>query len=453
MEQEWSEIKDHLQAAMPRGQFDLWVATVEFLGIREQRLMLGCRSQIHVEWLHEKLEQRLLHLAQQRYPGLVGLDYQLIAPVQEDAKNQFSDSKPFYRQIEFKNVLLNPINQLNRRFTFDHFVVGSCNQFAHAASLAMAGGHQLYHPFVYLFSDTGLGKSHLSHAVGNHLRREQPATRVQYATAEQFANEMIFSLKKDQIETFKQKYRACCDVLILERVEFLSGKEKIQNELMCTLDELMDRGKRILCTGNAYPKDIPRLSPELRSRLGGVLVAPIDRPDFKTRMEIVRRRSSYENVPMPMEVMEFLASRITHDVRQLESCIVGVIAKSNILGVPVSINLAEEVTRTMLDHLPKLTVEHIQQMVCSSLQLTMEQLISPSRSKDLVNARKIGMYLCRNYTTESLATIGKAFHRTHSSVLHAISQLSKEIQGKNSKLRRQVEHIGRRLETSCLHTA
>jgi chromosomal replication initiator protein len=452
MEQEWSEIRDHLQAAMPRGQFDLWVATLEFLGIKEQRLILGCRSQIHIEWLHEKLEQRLLQLTRQRYPEMVGLDYQLMPPVQGDNKDAFGDTKPSYRQIELKDVLLNPVNQLNRRFTFDHFVVGSCNQFAHAASLAMAGGQQLYHPFLYLFSDTGLGKSHLSHAVGNHLRRQQPATRVQYATAEQFANEMIFSLKKDQIETFKQRYRTCCDVLILERVEFLSGKEKIQNELMCTLDELMDRGKRILCTGNAYPKDIPRLSPELRSRLSGVLVAPIERPDFKTRMEIVQRKSSYENVPMPMEVTEFLASRITHDVRQLESCIVGVIAKSTILGVPVTINLAEEVTKTMLDQLPKLTVEHIQQIVCSSLQLTLEELISPSRRKELVNARKIGMYLCRNYTTESLATIGKAFNRTHSSVLHAVSQLSKEMEEKNNKLRRQVEHIGRRLETSCLHT-
>ncbi len=139
-------------------------------------------------------------------------------------------------------------------------------------------------------------------------------------------------------------------------------------------------------------------------------------------------------------------------MRQLESCIVGVIAKSNILGVPLNISLAEEVTKTMLDHLPKLTVENIQQMVCSSFQVTMEDLQSPSRRKELVNARRIGMYLCRNYTTESLATIGKAFNRTHSSVLHAVAQLNKEMEGKNNKLRRQVEHIGRRLETSCLHT-
>jgi chromosomal replication initiator protein len=136
----------------------------------------------------------------------------------------------------------------------------------------------------------------------------------------------------------------------------------------------------------------------------------------------------------------------------LESCVVGILAKSNILGVPLTITLAEEVTKTMLDHLPKLTVEHIQQVVCSSYQLTLEELRSPSRRKELVNARKIGMYLCRNYTAESLATIGKAFSRTHSSVLHAVVQLGKEMEGKNSKMRRQVEHVSRRLETSCLNT-
>ena len=453
MEQRWSIIREQLQAGVPKGQFDLWVATLEFLGIRDQQLVLGCRNQLHIEWLREKLEQRLLQLARHHFPQIVSLDYQVMPAEESESCEDSNLTTPGYHQMGFKDVLLNPMGQLNRRFTFDQFVVGSCNQFAHAASFGMAAGQHLYHPFVYLFSDTGLGKSHLSHALGNHVRLQQPATRVQYTTAEQFANEMISSLKKDCIESFKQKFRTGCDILIMERVEFLSGKEKIQSELVCTLDELLDRGKKILCTGNAYPKDIPRLSSELRSRLGGVLVAPIERPDFQTRMGIVQRKARYENVRMPTEVMEFLAGRITHDVRQLESCIVGILAKSNILGVPLSVTLAEEVTKTMLDQLPKLTVEHIQQVVCASFQLTLEELKSPSRRKELVNARKIGMYLCRSYTTESLATIGKAFSRTHSSVLHAVAQLSKEIEGKNSKMRRQVEHVSRRLETGCLHTA
>ncbi len=453
MEQGWPQVRENLQTDMPKGQFDLWVATLEFLGIKDQHLVLGCRNQLHIEWLREKLEPRILELARHHYPQVVSLDYQVIPEDAPESKPNQGLPHTSYHQVDFKNALFNPMGQLNRRFTFDHFVVGSCNQFAHAASFGMATGQHLYHPFVYLFSDTGLGKSHLSHAVGNHLRKQQPDARVWYTTAEQFANEMILSLKKDCIESFKQRYRGDCDVLILEKVEFLSGKEKIQSELVCTLDALLDRGKKVLCTGNAYPKDIPRLSSELRSRLGGVLVAPIEHPDYKTRVEIVRRKARNENVRMPADVMDFLAGCITHDVRQLESCIVGMIAKNNILGVPLTVTLAEEVTKTMLDHLPKLTVEHIQQVICSVFQLTVEEVRSPSRRKDLVNARKIGMYLCRSYTSESLAAIGKAFSRTHSSVLHSIAQVSKEMEGKNSKVRRQVEHISRRLETSCLHTS
>jgi chromosomal replication initiator protein len=453
MEQGWQRIREQMQAGMPKGQYDLWVATLDFLGIEGQNLVLGCRNQLHIEWLREKLGMRLVEAARSHFPQVRRVDYRVQPEDDPEPKEEPALVTDLYRQVSFKDLSLKPAPNLNRRFTFDQFVVGGCNQFAHAASLSMATGQQLYHPWVYLFAETGLGKSHLSHAVGNHVYSQRPDVRVQYVTTEQFANEMIFSLKKDCIEAFKQKYRNSCDLLILERMEFLSGKEKIQSELVCTMDELMDRGKKILCTGNAYPKDIPRLSRELRSRLGGVLVAPIERPDFQTRVEIVKRKTRQENVRMPMEVMEYLADRITRDVRQLESCIVGVIAKSNILGVDVTVNLAEEVTKTMLDQLPKLTLEHIQQVVCANFQVSLEDLKSPSRRKELANARKVGMYLCRSYTSQSLATIGKAFCRTHSSVLHAINRLGKEMEAKNNKLRRQVEHISRRLETSCLHVA
>ena len=271
-----------------------------------------------------------------------------------------------------------------------------------------------------------------------------------YLTAEQFANEMVYSLKNGNIETFKNKFRMECDVLLLEKVEFLSGKEKVQNELVYTLDELLDRGKRILYTGNTYPKDIPKLISELQSRLSGILVAPIGKPDFSTRKEILKRKAQMENLPLPVEVIEFMAERITGDIRQLESCLIGVIAKTNILGVPVCLDLAREVTETMLDRLPKLTIDHIQQIVCSAFQISIEDLKSSKRRKELADARKIGMYLCRRYTSESLESIGKSFRRSHSSVLYAVSELVKELENTGGKIKRQVEYVSRRLDASCL---
>lgn len=448
MDQEWLQIKKKLQTGLSKGQYDLWVSTVDFLGLEEERLILGCRNRFHIEWLREKLEKKLLTAARQHFPNVQKLEYRIVTASEFDKPAKESEGP---RQISFHELIRRPAPSFNPRFTFDQFVVGSCNQFAYAASMAMANGQQLYNQSVYLLSQTGLGKSHLSHAVGSYLAAQKPDLRVQYVTTEQFANEMIFALKQGSIESFKNKFRVGCDVLLLERIEFLSGKEKIQSELVYTLDELMDRGKKILCTGNAYPKDIPKLSNELQSRLGGILVAPIDPPDFKTRLEIIKRKAYAESVQLPMDVAEFLADRSTADVRQLESCLIGLIAKTNILGIPITLNLAREVTQTMLDRLPKITVDHIQQIICSSFQISLDELKSPSRRQELAMARKVAMYLCRQYTTESLVSIGKAFKRSHSSVLYAVKGLGKEMAAeKSSKVKRQVEYVSRRLETSCL---
>jgi chromosomal replication initiator protein len=446
MDQKWQTVKKALHSCLPRGQYDLWVSTIDFLGIEDDRLIIGCRNRLHVDWLREKLEESLLRFAAPHFPEVRKVEYQIVREHQAEAMDQVDGPS----QVHFGELIRRPGPTFNPRFTFDQFVVGNCNQFAYAASMAVAGGQQFYNQSVYLLSDSGLGKSHLSHAVGNLLLKQKPQVSVQYVTTEQFANEMVFALKNGSIEAFKNRFRCGCDVLLLERVEFLSGKEKLQSELVYTLDELMDRGKKVLCTGSFYPKDIPKLTNELQSRLSGFLVAPIERPDFKTRLEIIKRKTRYENVTIPADVMEFLADRITNDVRQLESCIVGLIAKTNILGVPISLRLAQEVTQTMLDYLPKISVSNIQEVVCDSFQISLEELNSKSRRKEIAVARKVAMYLCRYYTTQSLVSIGQSFNRSHSSVLHAVNEMSKEMKVQGSKLKRQVEYVVRRLETSCL---
>jgi chromosomal replication initiator protein len=446
MDQKWQEIKKELQSLLPKGQYDLWVSTIDFLGIQDGQLILGCRNRFHVEWVREKLEERLLPIVTHHFPQVLKLGYEIIHEHQTNAEEQ--PEGPV--QVNFGELIHRSGPAFNPRFTFDQFVVGNSNHFAYAASMAVASGQQFYNQSLYLLSDSGLGKSHLSHAVGNYLLKQQPQVSVQYVTTEQFANAMVSALKNGSIEAFKNRFRCSCDVLLIEKVEFLSGKEKLQSELVYTLDELMDRGKKVLCTGTYYPKDIPKLSSELQSRLSGFLVAPIERPDFNTRVEIIKRRTRFENVTLPVEVMEYLADRITSDVRQLESCIVGMIAKTNILGVPISLDLAQEVTQTMLEYLPKISVSHIQKVVCDIFKISMEELHSKSRRKEVATARKVAMYLCRQYTSQSLVSIGQSFKRSHSSVLHAINELNNDMKEQGSKLKRQVEYVIRRLETSCL---
>ncbi len=451
MDQKWQEIKRKLKTSLSRGQFDLWVSSIKFLDLENETVVLGCKNRFHIEWLREKLELKLLAVMREQFPMIHKLEYQIVSGETESKESSAQeDSEPeLPRQIAMGDLIKRAGPVFNSRFTFDDFVVGNSNHFAYATALGIARGQHLYNQSAFILSETGLGKSHLSHAVGNFICRNTPELRVHYVTAEQFANEMIYSIKNGSIENFKNKFRSECDVLLLEKVEFLSGKEKIQNELVFTLDELMDRGKRILYTGNTFPKDIPKLSMELQSRLSGILVAPIGPPDFSTRMEIIRKKVKGENVGLPVEVIEFMAERVTGDIRQLESCLVGIMAKTNILGVPVTLDLAREVTETMLDRLPKMTIEHIQHIVCCAFQISMEDLRSSKRRKELAAARKIGMYLCRRYTTESLESIGRSFLRSHSSVLYGINVLSKELE-KSGKVKRQVEHISRRLDASCL---
>lgn len=450
---EWQDIQEQLKQGLSRGQYDLWVATLDFLRIENDVFVLGCKNWLHVDWVRDRLETKLLAMAQQKFPQLKQIKYEISPPdlgteIEVDTDPGRSPGSP--RQVTFGDIIGSPKTKFNPRFTFDRFVVGQCNQFAYATSMAVAANPSYYNQSIYLLADPGLGKSHLAHAVGNQLGKQQPGMSVRYVTAEQFTNEMISSLKNDRMEAFKRKYREDCDVLLLEKVEFFSGKSKIQNELMFTMDELLDRGKRIVCTGNASPKDIPRLNNELRSRLSGVLVAPIDHPDFDTRVAIIRRKAHYDNIQMPDEVVEFLAHGVSGDIRQLESCIVGVVAKSSILEVPISMGLAREVVQTMLDYLPKLSCEHIVQAVCNGFQVGADELRSPGRCKRLATARHVGMYLCRKYTSESLTSIGKVFGRSHSSVVYALKRMDSELGSKTSKVKRQLQHIGQRLETRCL---
>jgi chromosomal replication initiator protein len=450
MEQTWQQIMSKLRSSLSRGQYDLWVSSIEFLGLENETLALGCKNRFHIEWIREKLERKLLAGIRDFFPLVRRLDYQIISGGPEGEECDESPQRAgACRQIEMSDLIKRVGPVFNPRFTFDQFVVGDSNHLAFATAKGLAVGRQLYNNSAYILSGTGLGKSHLSHAVGSYICRQAPDLRVHYVTAEQFANQMIYSLKNGSIDNFKAKFRNECDVLLFEKVEFLSGKEKVQNELVYTLDELMDRGKRILYTGNTYPKDIPKLTNELQSRLNGILVAPIGPPDFKTRREILRKKAQVENANLPAEVIDFLAEQVTGDIRQLESCLVGIIAKSNIQEIPVTLDLARELTEIMLDRLPKLTADHIQQIVCSNFQISVEDLKSSKRRKELSAARKIAMYLCRRYTTESLESIGRSFGRSHSCVLYAINNLTNALQN-DIKTRRQVEHISRRLDASCL---
>jgi chromosomal replication initiator protein len=335
---------------------------------------------------------------------------------------------------------------LRKEFTFDQFVVGENNDFAYSASLSMANRKSNVQNSLYLLSQTGMGKSHLSQAIGHHILHQFPGDRVFYITAEDFANEMVHSLRHGSIATFKEKYRQRCDVLLLEDIHFLSGKERTQVELALTLDTLFDAGKKLIFTSSYLPSDIPKMDDKLTSRFSSGLISSIESPDFRTRVRILKQKSRVQGYRIADEVIDYLADELQDNVRQLESGLHSVCTKASLLGVPASRELAASVVRNIASQKKRITIEVIKRMVCSHFKISTDEIASRSRKQSVVRPRQIAFYLARNYTDQPLQAIGKSFNRYHATVLHSIGIVERGIK-ENSAMQQQVDFFCKRLES------
>jgi len=334
---------------------------------------------------------------------------------------------------------------LNSQFTFDRFIVGHSNEFAYSASKSIATGSVKDYNSLLMLSNTGLGKTHLSQAIGHTILSNGPETRIFYMTAEDFTNEMILSLKQKKIEAFKNRYRRSCDVLLLEDIHFLDGKEKIQAELGFTLDALVENKKKLIFTSALPPKDIPRMSKELSSRLTSGLVTTIAGPDYETRVKILSEKASALNISLSKDVIDLLASRLKLDVRQMESALKCLRAKSELVGAKPDIDSARDVVNTLVAPSSAMTSERIKQMVCTYYKIDPEMLSSRSRKKIYGDPRSIYSYLCRKHSDETLEEIGKGINRSHSTVVYAAEMVDRKIKTDRT-MRYQVHFLSKQLE-------
>jgi chromosomal replication initiator protein len=444
MKEIWRRTKEDLQSRISSNCHKMWIDPLELVVSREGKVSLTCPNRFFLNWVRENYLPEIRKSWEQNSGHPQEIDLRLATTPRKVPQHSGDTS-----QLELP--LAAPANghrsRLNRRFTFDQFVVGSSNSFAFQAAYAIANGDRGLSTSLYLLADTGLGKSHLSHAVGNHILTQNLNIRVCYLTAEEFTNEMIASIKNRRMDEFKKKYRNSCDVLLLEEVQFLSGKEKTQAELAYTLDALSRDNKRVIFTGTHFPKDIPKLGSKLQSRLTGGMVTHIEPPDFQTRIKILEKKAENEGLRLPSGVAELVATHITRDVRQLESCVIGMVAKSSLLGEAIDMRLAHEVLESVCDSREAISIDRVQQVICQYFKVSVEALKSNSRKKGVVYPRNVGMYFCRKYTEETLEAIGRAFNRSHATVIHAVESISRQIQGK-SGVRNQVEFLGQQLVNS-----
>jgi chromosomal replication initiator protein len=313
---------------------------------------------------------------------------------------------------------------LTPRYTFDTFIVGPSNQFAHAACRAVAEAPSRSYNPLFIYGGVGLGKTHLMHAIGQYVLQHNPGVKLTYISSERFMNEMINALRYDRILDFRERYRSV-DVLLVDDIQFVSGKEGTQTEFFHTFNALYDAQKQIVLSSDHAPHEIPNLEERLRSRFEWGLIADIQTPDIETKIAILKRKAEAEAVPLPDNVAMFIAGRIKSNIRELEGSLIRLIAYASLTGREISLELAQEVLRNVIDQDTKaVTIESIQKFVADYYQLKVAELKSKNNSKSIAMPRQIAMYLCKSLTGASLPEIGRSFgDKHHSTVIHSIRKV------------------------------
>jgi chromosomal replication initiator protein len=417
----WQQVKTLLQEEISPSGFQLWIEPLGVVPGGEDELILTCPNPFALRWV----QSHYLEVIRQSLSRISGFGLPVRLSVPANPKAGGTPLRACQAELPLPPEKRPRGGKFNGSFTFDQFVVGASNRLAFQASKALARNETFYNHILFLTSGPGLGKSHLSQAVGSFLSQSSPSGRVHYLSAENFANEMVRALRGGRMTQFKERYRQDCEVLLLEEVQFLSGKEKIQAEMCYTLDNLMSRKRKLVFTSCYLPGEISQLSQELRSRLTSGIITPIGPPDFPTRVNILAKKAENRGTQVSPKILEYLAEYVTEDVRRLESAIDCLVARSTLLQQPFSLRLAEEVLQDMQAVDTRLSVPEIQKVVGDHYQVSLPEMLGRSRQKKLVRARQMALYFCRVYTQKTMVELGKLFKRSHASVVHALQTLER----------------------------
>ena len=336
-------------------------------------------------------------------------------------------------------------NTLNKKYNFSNWIVGSSNQFAHAAALAVANNPALAYNPLFLYGDVGLGKTHLLHAIGNYIRTNNPGSRIRYISAESFTIDLIESIKKDKMPNFRDRYRPL-DILLVDDIQFLAGKERTQEEFFYTFNALYESHKQVVITSDKYPKDLQNMEERLRSRFESGLIADIKPPDLETKVAILYKKAEFHKKNLSQDVAMFIATNIKTNIRQLEGVLLRLVAYSSFTRSPLNLELAKEVLKDFtLDQTKNFTVQNILRTVAAFYNIKVSEIKSKKRTQKISHTRQIAMYLCREHTKSSLPEIGKQFGgKDHTTVLFShkkISGIIKENNDLNESVKEIVKHI------------
>jgi len=439
----WEKIKDVLKDKLPATSHSLWIEPIRCECEAGPALELVCPDRFFCSWVSENyfglIQESLNEI------GREGLTVRLTAAQKSNQNLMLPGENKQQLRLPAVPEVRSSVRNLHPRYTFDEFMVGESNLLAQSACKAISQGDTSFGSYLYIHAGTGLGKSHLTHAVAHEILTKSPGTRLHYLTAQQFSSEMVYKIKNNDMNAFKEKYHHHCDMLLVEDVHALTGKLKTQEELNEIIDALMKSGKRIILTGAVAPNGIRDIDEGIRSRMAAGLISSIGSPDYRTRMLITRRKAQNNNLELSESLVEYIARNIKGDIRQLESAIVGLKAKSSLLQMKPDLEMIKEIVRELAGRERELSTEWIRDFVASQFNVRTVDLQSKSRKRAVALPRQISMYLARKYTDEGLAEIGQAFNRDHSTVLHSIRVIT-EAMARNSSIRGQVDLLSKKLE-------
>jgi chromosomal replication initiator protein len=444
----WSAVLGELQLGVTKANFETWFKDTTILSEEDGVFCVAVPNAFAREWLETKyrpqvrqaLQHIVGHTVDVRFvtaavPGAPARAGAQPRPGIPAAQAGMTAQTPERREMPVTAVL-------NPRYAFSTFVVGSNNRLAHAAALSVAErpGHS-YNP-LFVYGGSGLGKTHLMHAIGNAVMSRHPRKRVAYATSEKFTNEFINAIRTQKTEEFRERYRRI-DVLLIDDIQFIAGKEGTQDEFFHTFNAIHEEGKQIVLSSDRPPKAIASLEERLRSRFEWGLIADISPPDLETRIAILRAKAEAQNVAVPPPVIDFLAQRIVSNIRELEGALTRVVAYATLNAVPVTTELAQQMLQHLLQSPRRQTLspEKIVEVVARYYQIPVEQLRGKARDKQIVLPRQVAMYLMREETEAPLLRIGAALGgRDHSTVLHGCDKIEREMQ-ESDDFRREVSSL------------
>jgi chromosomal replication initiator protein len=438
----WDDVLAFVEKRLNKHIFDSWFRSIEFEGINESTGTLHLKAgQVTKDWVVLYYSELLTHSL--RSIDLENYKVEWTVNPSETAETKFSDDtdtdlfetaqpaesaaeKKFSNRSSTNFVDIEPVeNSLNPKYTFEKFVVGSSNQFAHAASLAAAETPgKTYNP-LFIYGGVGLGKTHLMHAIGHSIKERDRHLRVSYITSEKFMNELINAIRYDKTQSFRDKYRSI-DVLLMDDIQFMAGKERTQEEFFHTFNTLHNDQKQIVISSDCPPRDIPTLQERLHSRFEWGLIADIEPPDLETKVAILKRKADLDGIELADDIAIYMASNIRSNVRELEGSLVRLVAISSLRGVPISKMLAQDAMKNIIDaERPEgLTIDRIARTVASHYRMTVEELKSKNNSRAVAVPRQVAMYLCKRLTKSSFPEIGRELGgKHHTTVMHSVEKI------------------------------